>query len=247
MADLVLGPLLRYVGETEATVWVETDSPCEVEILGRERADLRGRGAPLRAGPDRGPRAGLVQRVRGRARRRDAAGRCPTPTCRRARSARSAATKPVDICFGSCRVALPHDRALRGRRRTRHQAGKEYDALRVLAIEMLRETTTSGRSSSSCSATRSTSTRARRRPASRSASAAAPTTPPGEEVTDFEEYSWLYQESWSDPMIRWLLLDGLDLDGLGRPRHERRLEHLPLLARGDAASAPGGTAARTRG
>src|SRR3954451_24923159 len=34
MADLVLGPLLRYVGETEATVWVETDSPCEVEVLG---------------------------------------------------------------------------------------------------------------------------------------------------------------------------------------------------------------------
>src|SRR3954469_23632017 len=32
---LVLGPLLRYVGETEATVWVETDEPCEVAVLGR--------------------------------------------------------------------------------------------------------------------------------------------------------------------------------------------------------------------
>ena len=32
---LLLGPLLRYVGETEATVWVETDRECEVEILGR--------------------------------------------------------------------------------------------------------------------------------------------------------------------------------------------------------------------
>jgi hypothetical protein len=32
---LVLGPLLRYVGETEATVWVETDAPCEVTVLGR--------------------------------------------------------------------------------------------------------------------------------------------------------------------------------------------------------------------
>jgi hypothetical protein len=29
-------------------------------------------------------------------------------------------------------------------------------------------------------------------------------TPPGEEVVDFEEYSWLYEESWSDPLIRWL-------------------------------------------
>src|SRR4051794_29683500 len=32
--DLVLGPILRYVGDTEATVWVETDAPAEVEILG---------------------------------------------------------------------------------------------------------------------------------------------------------------------------------------------------------------------
>ena len=38
MADLVLGPVLRYVGDTQATVWVETDGPCEVEVLGtRER------------------------------------------------------------------------------------------------------------------------------------------------------------------------------------------------------------------
>ena len=38
MPSLVLGPLLRYVGETEAVIWVETDAPCEVEVLGsRER------------------------------------------------------------------------------------------------------------------------------------------------------------------------------------------------------------------
>src|SRR5918992_2849421 len=28
--------------------------------------------------------------------------------------------------------------------------------------------------------------------------------PPGEEVADFEEYTWLYRESWGDPTIRWL-------------------------------------------
>jgi len=31
---LVLGPLLRYVGETEATIWIETDRACQVGILG---------------------------------------------------------------------------------------------------------------------------------------------------------------------------------------------------------------------
>ena len=35
MSELVLGPLLRHVSETEATVWVETSEACEVEILGR--------------------------------------------------------------------------------------------------------------------------------------------------------------------------------------------------------------------
>ena len=35
---LVLGPLLRYAGERDATIWVETDAACEVEVLGtRER------------------------------------------------------------------------------------------------------------------------------------------------------------------------------------------------------------------
>jgi hypothetical protein len=32
---LVLGPMLRYVSETEATIWVEADRECQVEILGR--------------------------------------------------------------------------------------------------------------------------------------------------------------------------------------------------------------------
>ncbi len=32
---LVLGPMLRYVSETEATIWVETDRACQVEVLGR--------------------------------------------------------------------------------------------------------------------------------------------------------------------------------------------------------------------
>ena len=32
--QLLLGPLLRYVGDTAVTIWAETDRACEVEILG---------------------------------------------------------------------------------------------------------------------------------------------------------------------------------------------------------------------
>jgi hypothetical protein len=34
VAALRLGPLLRHVGADDATVWVKTDAPCEVEVLG---------------------------------------------------------------------------------------------------------------------------------------------------------------------------------------------------------------------
>ena len=34
MTRLLIGPVLRHVGSTDATVWVETDAPCEVSVLG---------------------------------------------------------------------------------------------------------------------------------------------------------------------------------------------------------------------
>src|SRR5437868_3038164 len=34
VGGLILGPMLRFVAETEATIWVETEAPCEVEVLG---------------------------------------------------------------------------------------------------------------------------------------------------------------------------------------------------------------------
>ena len=34
MPDLVLGPMLRFVDDRRATIWVETDCPASVEVLG---------------------------------------------------------------------------------------------------------------------------------------------------------------------------------------------------------------------
>ena len=34
MPRLLLGPMLRYAGEREATIWVETDGPCTAQVLG---------------------------------------------------------------------------------------------------------------------------------------------------------------------------------------------------------------------
>ncbi|HZZ98214.1 MAG TPA: hypothetical protein VFE19_14420, partial [Jatrophihabitantaceae bacterium] len=34
MPRLLIGPVLRHVGTTDATVWVETDAACAVDVLG---------------------------------------------------------------------------------------------------------------------------------------------------------------------------------------------------------------------
>jgi hypothetical protein len=39
--ELILGPVLRYVGIDAATVWVEADAPCQVEVLGHRLAGHR--------------------------------------------------------------------------------------------------------------------------------------------------------------------------------------------------------------
>src|SRR5690349_21736897 len=41
MASLVLGPVLRHVSPTTATVWVETDAPAQVDVLGHTARTFR--------------------------------------------------------------------------------------------------------------------------------------------------------------------------------------------------------------
>src|ERR687885_2842299 len=41
MASLLLGPVLRHVSPTTASVWVETDGPAEVDVLGHSARTFR--------------------------------------------------------------------------------------------------------------------------------------------------------------------------------------------------------------
>src|SRR5439155_18084771 len=41
MAELLLGPVLRHVGEHDATIWVETTARCDIEV---RAGDVAGRG-----------------------------------------------------------------------------------------------------------------------------------------------------------------------------------------------------------
>jgi hypothetical protein len=203
MADLVLGPLLRYVGETEATVWVETDAPCEVEVLGHREPTfaVEGHFYALVRIEDLEPGSFNEYEVR-----LDGERRWPLPGSDLPPSAirTLGRERPLDVCFGSCRVAVPHSEPY-VLSKDEHKDGKEYDALRVLALEMSRTERDKWPELLFLLGDQvyvdEGSPRTRERIRERRGTG----TEPGEEVTDFEEYSWLYFESWSEPMIRWLL------------------------------------------
>ncbi len=200
--DLVLGPLLRYVSETEATIWVEADAPCEVEILGRREPTftVEEHHYALVRIEDLEPGSFNEYEVH-----LDGERRWPLPGFDLPPSAirTLGRDKPTDICFGSCRVALPHE-APYVLSKDQHPDGREYDALRVLAREMTRTERDKWPEALLLLGDQVYVDEGSPRTRERIRQRRGTETPPGNEVTDYEEYSWLYAEAWSDPLIRWL-------------------------------------------
>jgi hypothetical protein len=203
VANLVLGPLLRYVGEREATVWVETDAPCEVELLGHRSPTFRvgshhyalvfveglaaGSSTPYELLLD-GERAWPLP-----------SGDWPAPVIRTLD-----ADATIRVAFGSCHVSAPHHHPY-SETKDRHPLGREIDALAALALRMREEPPERwphllvmlGDQIYADETPPGTHEFIRaRRDTSR---------PPGLEVADFEEYTRLYYDAWQDPAIRWLL------------------------------------------
>ncbi len=202
MPKLVLGPLLRYVSETEATVWVETSEACEVEVLGRREQTFGVAGhhyALVRIeGLEPGGFYEYEVALDGE--------RCwPDPQHDLPPSAIRTFSpgKAVDICFGSCRVAAPHEEPYT-ESKDENSEGFEHDALRVLATQMARDDRDNWPELLFLLGDQVYVDEASPRTRERIRSRRDVSEPPGKEVIDFEEYSWLYEESWSDPMIRWL-------------------------------------------
>jgi hypothetical protein len=203
MPNLILGPLLRYLGETEATVWVETDAPCEVEVLGRREPTFtveEHHYALVRIeGLEPGTFNEYEVRLDGERHWPPAESDLPPSAIRTLGE-----PKPIDVCFGSCRVAAPHEEPYT-HTKDRHEDGKEFDALRVLAREMTRTERDRWPEFLFLLGDQVYVDEGSPRTRERIHQRRGTETPPGEEVTDFEEYTWLYEEAWKDPLIRWLL------------------------------------------
>src|SRR5689334_3918895 len=135
MAELLLGPLLRYVDATCATVWVETDSACEVEVLGvKERTwCVHGRHYAVVAIEDLEPDSTTPYEVR-----LDGEHVWPRPDFAFPPSVIRTIgddRENLRIAFGSCRVAVPHVPPWT-LTKDDDEHGREVDALYVLALRM---------------------------------------------------------------------------------------------------------------
>jgi hypothetical protein len=200
---LVLGPLLRYVGETEGTVWVETDVPCEVAVLGRTEKTfhVEGHNYALVKVEDLEPGTTTPYEVH-----LDGERHWPEPGSEFPPSLIKTpkANTHHRMAWGSCRVSVPHEQPY-SLKKDDHPLGREVDAAYAYALRMVNQDPSEWPhvmlwlgdqvyADEVSPATRDF-IRTRR----------DPDEPPGEEVADFEEYTHLYLDSWSDPTMRWLL------------------------------------------
>jgi hypothetical protein len=200
--DLILGPVLRYVGETEATVWVETDAPCEIDVLDHRACTFCIEGhhyAIVSVGQLEPGEAYEYQVALDGEPRWPQAGSAFPPSVIRTIDPNG----PLKLVFGSCRVAVPHELPYT-LTRDEHDCGREIDALYALARRMRQTPRENWPQLLLCLGDQvyvdEDSPQARRFIRSRRDTSR----PPGEEVADFEEYTRLYWESWGDPTIRWL-------------------------------------------
>ena len=133
MAELVLGPILRHVDADAATVWVETDAPCEVTILGTPSRPSRSRATTSRSSRSKGldPGESTAYEVELDGETRLARARRSLPA--RPASSRSPRARASRFIFGSCRVSYPHEEPW-VLHHTKHPEGQGIDALRALAL-----------------------------------------------------------------------------------------------------------------
>ena len=211
--NLILGPLLRHVGSSDATVWVETDASCEVDVLVEGSShrshtfSVEGHHYALVRITDLEPGSASEYTVALDGERvwPEEEDPFPPPVIRTI-----APGGKLTLAFGSCRVSVPHEPPYTLKRGVIKRGGMtghryERDALHVLALRMSREPWESWPDAllllgdqvyaDEISMGTRDFIRSRRDPGK----------PPGQEVADFEEYTRLYWDAWKNPTIRWLL------------------------------------------
>jgi hypothetical protein len=207
MPNLVLGPLLRHVSETTATIWVETDAPCTVEVLGYRTPTFtiadHHYALVIVEGLAPGTTTPYDVRLDGEV--------CwPPPVYRFPASViRTLDSGPLRILFGSCRAAAPHEPPWTLEYAFDDRA-RGVDALYAHGLRMLQQSPADwphlllfiGDQVYADDSSPQTRAKVKQR---RGHLEADDRFPPIDEVADFEEYTWLYHEAWLPEVERWML------------------------------------------
>jgi hypothetical protein len=201
-ADLLLGPVLRYADRTTACVWVETSAPGQVTVHGTSSRTFEVEGhhygyvvvSDLEPGTDVPYDVRLDERVV-----------WPAPDDERPapRLRTTGSDDELHLVFGSCRTDRPHTEPWT-LTVDEHPDGVGVDALHALSVQLQGTRQLPDlllMLGDQVYADEGLSPRVRERQVERRGADSEPR----EEVADFEEYTWLYRDSWSDPEVRWLL------------------------------------------
>jgi hypothetical protein len=207
MPRLLLGPLLRHVSATTATIWVETDAPCTVAVLGHATPTFTVCGhhyaLVIVEGLQPGTTTPYTVELDGE--------RCWPPADWQFPPSviRTLDGGPLRILFGSCRAAAPHeppwsleddsdDRArgvdalyAHGLRMVT-QPADEWPHLLLFVGDQVYADDSSPEARAMVEQRRGHLTGDDRYP-------------PLDDVADFEEYTWLYHEAWRPQVERWML------------------------------------------
>ncbi|MBW3608464.1 MAG: alkaline phosphatase family protein [Actinobacteria bacterium] len=201
--DLVLGPLLRYVSDTEATVWVQTDEPCTVTVLDRSATTftVAGHHYALVVLDGLQPGSTLPYEVALDGTPRWPRPGDPYPPCV---IRTHTPDEQLRLAFGSCRVSVPHTKPY-VLSKDDDPAGREVDALLAFVERMRLQPPQEWPDALLLLGDQVYADEVSPQTKELIASRRGLDGPPPDEVADFEEYTSLYRESWSDPAVRWLL------------------------------------------
>ncbi|MCO4264813.1 alkaline phosphatase family protein [Pseudarthrobacter sp. MDT3-26] len=198
--SLVLGPMMRYVDETSASIWVETRSDSRVTVRAGQQSwaartfAVHGHHYALveADGIEPGSVLPYTLEIGGVQVWPEPGTGFPPPVIATLKPG-----KPLRMAYGSCRTSVPHDES--GNRTHGVDSLRAYalamasggdlpwpDLVAFLGDQVYADLT---------SEQMQQFIRARRDISA----------PPGEELKDYEEYAHLYNLAWSDPANRWLL------------------------------------------
>src|SRR3954470_25023708 len=201
MASLILGPLLRHAGESDATVWVETDAPCTVEVLGHRARTFCVAGHHYALVVVRGLEPGVPTpyEVTLDGHRVWPLDDWP-PSCIRT----TTRDQPMAVVFGSCRVAYPHEPPYTLKKDDDAQ-GREVDALRAFASRMRDQAREQWPGALLLLGDQIYADEVEPQTERFIKDRRDVAVPPHAELAGFHEYTHAYRVSWGDPPIRWLL------------------------------------------